>query len=177
MIKRECSICGAELGLPLEREIPGISVSHGICRSCLDVYMVGLGIPMKQFLDTLKVPIFIMDQERRIQGANDLGRQLVSKDIGQITGYLGGEVFQCVHASEPGGCGQTLHCRSCVIRNSVLKTFETGEACIHVPACQDLDTYLGPRTVRFLISTEKVDDAVLLFIDDIQNLDGDEHEE
>ena len=58
----------------------------------------------------------VVDGDGRIQSANKLGRETVSKDMDHITGYLGGEVFQCHYATLPGGCGQTLHCKSCVIR-------------------------------------------------------------
>ena len=170
MIKRTCSICQAELGPPLEPEIPEVHTSHGICQDCLEEYLKGEGMPMGDFLDSLPAPIFIVDGEGRVQTANRLGREAVSKDLGQIEGYLGGEVFQCHYATLPGGCGNTLHCKSCVIRNTVMKTHETGEACVRVPACQDLDTFAGPRTIRFLISTEKVGDVVLLFIDDMKPL-------
>ena len=170
MILRKCSICQAELGPPLEPEDPEVHTSHGICRDCLDGYLNGAGMSMEEFLDGLPVPIFVVDGEGRVQGANLLGRETVSKDLDQIAGYLGGEVFQCHYATLPGGCGHTLHCKSCVIRNTVMKTHETGVACIRVPACQDLDTFEGPRTIRFLISTEKAGDVVLLFIDDMKPL-------
>ena len=170
MITRICSICKKELGDPFEKEIPEIHISHGICRSCLDDYMKGSGISLNEFMDSLPVPVFAVDVEGRVQAANKLGRETVSKQEDQIAGFLGGEVFQCHYSTLPGGCGQTPHCKSCVIRNSVMKTHSTGEPCIRVPACQDLDTITGTRTIRFLISTKLAGDVVLLFIDDIQPL-------
>jgi hypothetical protein len=92
-----------------------------------------------------------------------------TEDMTVIGGRLAGEVFECTHAHQPGGCGHTLHCQSCMIRSSVTKTFQTGAPCIRVPACQDLDTFEGPRKVRFLITTEKVSGGVLLRIDDLQS--------
>jgi len=173
MIQRICSICHTTLGPPLETEKQEIHYSHGICRECLGEYLEGSGIPMIDFIDSLPVPIFVVDGDGRIQSANKLGRETVSKDMDHITGYLGGEVFQCHYATLPGGCGQTLHCKSCVIRNTVMATHATGEPCIRIPACLDLDTIEGNRRIRFLISTEMIGDAVLLFIENAQLLQGD----
>ncbi len=168
MIIRKCSICNKELGPPIEMGIPEVVTSHGICRTCLNEYIKGSGISLEAFLDKLPAPVFVVNGEGRIQKANSKAKEIVSKDVDEIEGFLGGEVFQCHYSTLPGGCGQTVHCKSCAIRNTVMKTFETGIACIRVPACQDLDTFTGVRTIRFLISTEIADDVVLLFIDDVQ---------
>jgi hypothetical protein len=48
----------------------------------------------------------------------------------------------------------------------VTKTAETGESCRRVPAFIDLADISKDMTVRFLISTEKVNGAVLLRIEE-----------
>jgi hypothetical protein len=168
MIRRVCCMCRSEMGSPLEPDVSEVRTSHGICRNCLDEYMAGTDKTMDDFLDSVPAPVFVVDGSGRVVTANTLAQETVSKDLAQIKGRLGGEVFRCHYASLPGGCGETLHCQSCVIRNTVMMTFETGKPCIRVPACQDLDTIEGPRRIRFLISTEKAGDAVLLLIDDAQ---------
>lgn len=169
MIRQACYVCGIELGEPLEQNVPGEHISHGVCRKCLDICMAGSGKAMDEFLDSLLVPVIVVDGNVRVVTANALAQELVSKSLEEIGGRLAGEVFECTHSHQPGGCGHTLHCQSCMIRNSVTKTFQTGDPCIRVPACQDLDTFEGPRKVRFLITTEKVGGAVLLRIDDFQS--------
>ncbi len=130
--------------------------------------MVGSGVLFDEFLDTLQAPVFVVDDSARVVTANALGRETVSKDLEQIKGHLGGEVFGCSYHHLPGGCGETLHCKTCTIRNLVMKTYATGEASIREPACLDLDTIVGPRRICFLISTEKAGNAVFLRIDDAQ---------
>jgi hypothetical protein len=168
MIRQVCYVCGIELGQPLELNVPGEHISHGVCRKCLDICMAGAGKGMQEFLDSLQAPVIVVDDNVRVLTANAIAQKLVSKSMKAIGGRLAGEVFECTHAHQPGGCGHTIHCQSCMIRISVTKTFQTGDPCIRVPACQDLDTFEGPRKVRYLITTEKVSGAVLLRIDDFQ---------
>jgi hypothetical protein len=130
--------------------------------------MSGVGQPFTDFLDTLPGPIFVVDDECRVLGANTLGLQQVSKDLAAIESRLAGNVFECRNAKLPGGCGRTLHCKTCTIRRTVTKTAETGESCLHVPAFIDLADISKDMTVRFLISTEKMNEVVLLRIDDAQ---------
>ena len=144
-------------------------ISHGLCASCVPKFMAGHGCKFAEFLDRQAVPIFVVGDNGRILGANNEGLDLVDKAADAIQGQLGGEVFECRHASEPGGCGQTIHCKSCTIRNSVTKTAQTGEPCIRVEAYMDLGNIIQDHTVRFLISTEKVIDVVLLRIDEVED--------
>ena len=118
-----------------------------------------------------------MDKDGRVVAANTQGLKQVSQDVGQIEGRLGGEVFECKYATLPGGCGQTIHCKTCTIRKTVTKTHETGECCIRVPAYMDLGDIIDVKTIRFLISTEKVNDVVLLRIDDARAADTAEAKE
>ncbi len=129
--------------------------------------LAGSGQPLGDFLDFLQQPVFIVDQDARILAANSAGRKVVGKDETQILGQLGGEVFQCAEALLPGGCGNRLLCRSCVIRNAVMETYRDGQVRERLPAYHELDLICGTREARFLISTEKVEDVVFLKIDEI----------
>jgi hypothetical protein len=53
-----------------------------------------------------------------------------------------------------------------------VKTAATGESQIRIPAYADIEDMLGLHIVRFLISTEKVGEIVLLRIDAIDPADG-----
>ena len=171
-IKQVCLYCGCYLGsLKTAEGVPEL-ISHGVCSTCFPTFMRGMGQQFTDFLDTLPGPIYVLDGECHVVGANKLGLQLVSKDLVAIEGQLAGEVFECKCAKLPGGCGRTLHCKTCTIRIAVTKTAETGESCLRVPAFIDLADISKDMTVRFLISTEKVNDAVLLRIENTQPLYG-----
>ena len=169
MIRRICFRCKIELGTLADPAKDEERISHGICRRCLEQLMSGKGETLDEYLDTLQVPIFVVNNDARLVTANKHALGLVEKSSNQVTGELGGEVFGCSHATQPGGCGEQVHCQSCTIRNSVEETFKTGTPSVRIPACQDLDTYEGPRKVRFVISTEKYGDVVLLRIDEAQS--------
>lgn len=170
MLRRVCAYCRAEIGPRPEQAslAEGDLVSHGICRHCLEKTVAGSGVPFHEFLETLGAPVFVVDREGRIAGANAYARSLVATRSFEIEGRLGGEVLGCTHAKEPGGCGHTIHCESCSIRLRVMETLCTGEPAIGREACQYLDTFEGTRQVRFRISTEKAGESVLLRIDDAQ---------
>lgn len=165
--------CGCHLGSV--KASPGDygDISHGLCPSCLPVFLAKLGQPLTEFLDALPGPIFVVDSEGQVVGANSEGLHYVSKDLEAVEGQSGGVVFECRYAKLPEGCGRTVHCKACTIRKTVMKTAETGESSIRVPAYMDLGDISQDTTIRFLISTEKVNDVVLLRIDDAQAVDSD----
>jgi hypothetical protein len=165
-MKQVCIFCGCYLGSVEATPGDPMPISHGLCSICLPTFLSSMGQPLTDFLDTLPGPIFVVDAECRVVGANTLGLQQVSKELTAIEGRLAGNAFECRNAKLPGGCGRTLHCKTCTIRRCVTKTAETGESCLRVPAFIDLADISKDMTVRFLISTEKVNDVVLLRIDD-----------
>ena len=122
---------------------------------------------MDNFIDSLDEPIFVVNEQGRIVTANKKGLEMVSQDLENIKGQLGGDVFRCAYSKLPGGCGKTIHCQSCVVRRTVEETFRTGIPSVKVPACLDVDALEGKRKIRFLISTKKIDGVVLLRIDDV----------
>lgn len=172
MFRQFCLYCNAYLG---SIEEPGNDVeriSHGVCPSCFPKLVAGSGEPLADFLDSLPAPVFVVNQDVRIASANVRGQQFASKGLGEMQDRLGGEVFSCKYSQLPGGCGQTVHCKTCTIRITVTKTFESGRPYTRVPAYMDLGDYTGDRTIKFLISTEKVESVVFLRIDDVQPIDS-----
>lgn len=177
-MRQVCLYCDAHLGAVGEASGDDGLISHGVCSYCFSKFMAGSGQSLADFLDSLPGPVLVVDKDVRAVAANSQGLNHVSQDMSQIEGRLGGEVFECKYAKLPGGCGRTIHCKTCTIRKTVTKTHETGESCTRVPAYMDLGDIIDVTTIRFLISTEKVNDVVLLRIDDAQpgrfNSDKDE---
>ncbi|MCP4379233.1 MAG: hypothetical protein GY794_24055 [bacterium] len=122
------------------------------------------------FLDYLDIPVLLIESEPRSLTANEPARKLLGKGSHDIDGLRGGEAIECVHASSPDGCGQTEHCKSCTIRNTVRETFETGKSFLHVKAYPDIQVGQGVKKMELEISTEKVADVVLLRIDDFGDI-------
>lgn len=97
---------------------------------------------------------------------------LLQKTPEEVEGELGGNAFGCNYADLPGGCGNTAHCKTCTIRMTVMDTLQSGKSNIRVPAYPDLHHMTGENRIRFLITTEKVGEAVLLRIDEVAEEEG-----
>lgn len=141
-------------------------VSHGICLQCLDYFYPGRGKPptFDLFLERLAVPVLVVDDEVRVVFANEKACALLGKQSEELTGRLGGDAVECAYARLPGGCGKTVHCKSCTIRRAVLDTAATGRMHQAVPAYLDSVTPHGVVQVRLFITTAKSGDFVLLKI-------------
>ena len=157
-----------DLGETPSDTFPDEAITHGICQPCCDRLLSESGHALRYFLESLNVPILLLEQEGRVLSANGLAQQLLGKALPAIESKLTGDVIECAHAKEPGGCGGTMHCTSCTIRRTVTDTYNSGNCHVRVPAHQDTRTPSGNRQVRFLITTEKVGNCVMLRIDDIQ---------
>jgi hypothetical protein len=171
-MKRVCAWCKKELGSVDSQEHSEDAITHGICRNCRGNIFFQMGVELGIFLDSLEPPIVVVDQEGTVVTGNDKIRKLLKKELPEIEGYRGGDVFECAYARLPEGCGNTVHCSGCTIRRTVMETHETGKSLLRVPAT--LKRY-APRDqidIKLLISTEKVGDVVLLRIDEMKAEDA-----
>lgn len=166
-----CAWCGKQLpssGTPSvdEKGSAGpLLHSHGICDQCSQSLIAAEGRPLQEFLDSLGFPVTLVSGNVEVVAANTAARILAGKDDEDLAGRLLGEVFECVYSHRPGGCGRTIHCSGCAIRRTVTATYRTGLAHRRVPATFTCGREEAALTHDFYISTEKVDDRVLLFFD------------
>lgn len=162
-----CAWCGIEIREASPGSDPGV-VTHGICPTCADRFFRPRERTMRGFLNDLDAPTVLVDGHVRVLEANDAALAVMGKGREEAVGYLGGEVFECAHARQPGGCGGTVHCVGCTLRSTVEETFITGHSCDHRVA---VVRRAGPRDdaartdTRLTISTEKVGGLVLIRLD------------
>lgn len=142
-------------------------ISHGICDECALALSTASQRSAGQFLESLGEPVFLAGAGGRIISGNSAARSIVGKELPAIEDQLAGNVFECANADLPGGCGKTKHCKACAIRISINETLESGAGVERKPAHQQIKTADGVREKRFLISTERVGEFVMLRIDDI----------
>jgi hypothetical protein len=164
-MKRICAWCKKELHGVDSPADAGNVITHGICKSCRDNILFQLGVELESFLNSLDVPIVLVNQAGTIVNANSQAKTRLGRELPEIKGYRGGEVFECAYARLPEGCGNTLHCSGCTIRKTVMQTYATGKSFLKVPATLNKNTPEEPERVNLLISTEKLADLVLLRID------------
>lgn len=143
-------------------------MTHGMCRTCSEAFFARPSESLVEFLDRLGAPVLVIDPDGRVTTANQLACKTLGKAAKDVRGCLGGEAIECCHARKPGGCGGTVHCKTCTIRNTVMKTFDTGKPCVGVKAYPDVEIDSLTKTLCLAISTEKVGDVVLLRIDDLR---------
>jgi hypothetical protein len=167
-MKRVCAWCKKELGRVHSQAASENVITHGICESCRNNVLFQMGVELGVFLDSLKLPIVVVNQGGTIVTGNDRARTLLRKGLAEIEGYKGGEVFECAYARLPEGCGKTMHCSGCTIRRTVMETHGTGRSFLRVPATLNKNTPQDPEKVKLLISTERLADLVLLRIDQIE---------
>ncbi len=161
---RICAWCKANLD-PAQKSQDG-PITHGICDACMEMVLAGPQ-SMNEFLDSLETPILMVNSNGETMYANRVACDFLGKTNESLNGVLGGDVMQCIHSRAPGGCGGTVHCKSCEVRNSVTHTYETGEACVRVPAHMDIIDSNATMEIRFFVSTEKAGETVLLQIEEI----------
>ena len=166
-MKRVCSWCGKNLGELASDSHSKETITHGLCDECAHHIFAQTGMELVEYLDGLNEPVVVVDGEGTVKSANQQARTLLKKDLPDIEGYRGGEVFECKHSKQPEGCGNTIHCSGCVIRKTVMDTFETGKSYLKMPASLNHQTRDGEARVCYLISTEKVAGVVLLRIDSV----------
>ncbi len=164
-MKRVCAWCQEEMGEKPSQQLSEDSITHGICRRCANRIFAELGLEMDSFLDRLAAPVVVVDQNGRVATANSRARAFLRKELAEISGHLGGEVFDCAFASLPEGCGQTVHCEGCAVRRTVMDTFQTGRSHLRVPAYINRGRPDDCLAIEVLISTEMQGDVVLLRID------------
>jgi hypothetical protein len=161
---RTCTLCKKEVS---PEAIARRTITGSVCQECLDNVGAQSGMPLRDFLDGLGVPVLAVDSDVVVAMANKPLLSLFGKSLSQVTGQRGGDVFECAYARLAGGCGRTVHCSGCAIRRAVTETFTTGRSLQKVLAYLNRDAVTQFLQLGMLISTEKVLGMVLLRIDHI----------
>ena len=166
-MRRVCGWCKDDLDPELVHEAD-VPVTHGICSSCALKITTGTSRSAREMLDLVDEPVFLLGEDGVLHAVNRSGCRLVGKDADSIADQLLGDVFECVNAGLPGGCGASIHCSMCTMRTTLLETLKTGKGTSSLPATKNINAPDGEREVHFLISTEKVDGKILMRIEAVE---------
>jgi hypothetical protein len=158
-VRLVCSYCQKKLGL--KPPLGDGSLTHGMCQACGEHFAaLWKGMSYGRYLDRFAFPVVLVEDQGRVVAANTAAGDFRGCRPQEVGGLLGGEALECARSRLPGGCGKTVHCSTCAIRNSVNRTRRTGETLSRVPAKlrrsdRDFDllltTTLEGRLVRVLI--------------------------
>jgi len=160
-----CCACGIHMGEKPADNMPPEAISHGLCKPCANNFLAQAGMSLGEYLKNIPVPVVAVSPECTVGIANPKALELLGKEPAEIQGFRGGDVFECKYATHPQGCGETVHCSGCTIRNTVMDTMYTGDSHEHVPAYLNRRVPNGTRQLELLISTEKKGGVVLLKIE------------
>ncbi len=99
----------------------------------------------------------LLDHDRRISKTNRAAQLRTGESEPSLVGRRYGEALRCLQAlrSQPG-CELAPVCEDCVIRRSVIDTFEWGRDHRQVEATVPVVGPLGPETATFLLSTTRL---------------------
>lgn len=100
--------------------------------------------------------------------ANQKACDLFGKELSQIVGIKGGQVFDCLYSFSEMGCDRDPNCQRCTLRKAMRETFTTGKPQIDVTASIDIkkDETITPYSMK--VSTKKIEDFILVTIDKYQ---------
>ncbi len=128
------------------------------------------------------VVLALVSKDVEVIHINRTALKTLGKEKEDVLNRLGGEVFNCVNAWSEGRvvCGQTEKCKSCVLRNSVMSTFNKGKVHYKREGFLDLDVNGETKRLKFLLTTAKVHmgvkEHVLITLEDITELKDKEME-
>lgn len=117
-------------------------------------------------LDSIDGAVLLMQPDpRQVYTANKKAMELLGKNLRQIEGHRGGEVFDCIHSFTEAGCGKDPNCDDCKIRNAVVETFKTGKAFNRVSTRLEIKKREKMTPYLVEVSTERAGELALLRID------------
>ncbi len=109
-----------------------------------------------ELLNAVPSMLLIVDSDIRIHHINTAAAREFHLDREAVFMRRGGEVLRCIHAAEvPGGCGRSMVCKNCMLRNSVQEAVTSQRV---VRACAKLELMTGDGTVevQLLISAAPI---------------------
>ncbi len=157
---RICAWCQTEM--PSKGET---IVTHGICDACANRMIRDTPYSLQLYLEELAIPVLVVESDVTASFANRAARELLGMSEDDLRHRAVGEVFTCIHAKQPEGCGRTIHCSGCAIRRSILASADTGEPQVNVPATMKWGDAEDPSEVALQVTTLKQGEVILLKVE------------
>jgi hypothetical protein len=118
----------------------------------------------QSFLHAESPALLMQADPRQVVTANAKACDLFGKELSQIEGARGGQVFDCLHSFTEAGCGKDTNCENCKIKNAVVDTFATGEPHEGIQTILDIKKHDAITPYDMQVSTEKIGDFVVLTV-------------
>lgn len=119
----------------------------------------------RRLLDGIEGPALLLQGNPRVVvSANGSAQELFAKNLQQIEGRRGGQVFDCLHSFSTAGCGLDENCEACTIKGAIVDTLTTGARHAEVTATLPVRKNGVPGYRVLQVATEKVGDLALVRI-------------
>ncbi len=136
----------------------------------------------KKMFNSAPVVMIILNKNSEILDINKTGLELLKKDASKTLGKRGGDFLSCINSSlDKKGCGQSHHCESCVLNNSVNKTIVSKQNVNKTEFDINIKDEFGSiKTLNFHISTailpDKDEDKILVCMENVTSLKHNEEQ-
>lgn len=119
-----------------------------------------------EWIESVDAPILLMQgNPRQVVTANRRALELFGKELYEVEGHRGGQVFDCVHAFTEEGCGKDDNCEGCKIRDAIIDTFTTAKPHNGVSTSLQIKKADGAMPYILQVSTEKLGDLAVVRIE------------
>jgi hypothetical protein len=164
-LKGSCRVCQKKVATNESQ-----FVTLGLCDSCAHK-VESSAASVAAFINNYDIPLlYLQGDPRQVVTANQRACVQFKKNLANIEGKRGGQVFDCIHSYTEAGCGKDKNCEDCRIKNAIVDTFNTGKS--HQAVSTTLDIRMDgqdfPHNIE--VSTEKIGNHVLVKIDKFTGL-------
>jgi PAS domain-containing protein len=142
-------------------------MAGGVCDKCARALLAECGVELGRYLEGLESPIMLVDSRGVVVAASRQALEKLGVHASEVEGKLCGDVFRCVHASLPGGCGKTAECPKCNLRQCIEATLRSKTATPSVPLRLTTGTPHDPKWLGIAVATEYFSGVVMLRIDEL----------
>ena len=164
-MKRVCAWCKTDMG-ELKSDLHDASaITHGICNVCLKSLFEDKNIDFIPFLNSLSAPVVLIDENNTYLSANDAALSILEKQHTHLHNQRTGDIFTCENARLSGGCGHTEKCGGCQMLQLITDTYEGRDDFSNIPVTLMRRVDNVREELNLKISTESVNDLVLMRID------------
>lgn len=163
-MKRICAWCNKSMEENGRDDGSTELITHSICTECADNLDFQLGVTLQRYLDSLKIPVVLVDGDDRIILANSAARELAGVAPSSPERDWRGKIYECSHARLPERCHHDIHCSGCTIRFITTETYSTGREILSVPALVNGCSSSPTQQCDYSMSTSMVNGVVHLRI-------------
>jgi len=168
-MNQTCIWCSQKIVNESDSQQQERSSAHAVCGCCAEHFTLPPSGPLQKHLDRANVPVFVIELHAGnyliTRAVNRKACDWLGKEQREIVQHLSGNVIDCAYARLPEGCGGTVFCAACGIKQAVAGTAETGEPRVKAMLTLWRGDPGHPSLSELSITTMKAGRMVLLRVD------------